>query len=175
MKNDWFVEDIFIIGLILIMAKNEVCTKEDLIEIRRQSDSYLNNKNLVNDVFQLITKFVFHQRVISLEEFDPSKIFLEVNPSRRDRSCTMLYSGEPLLVQLPEIKISTVNLQSQKDNKINIDIPEDYSQKLQKQLQDIDTRMSELFQNRINPFNNNYFNSDYLDNPPDDDSDTDTV
>ena len=122
------------------------CTKEDLIEIRKLSDSYLNNNHLVNDIFEVVCSFSFNQKVIKMNQLDPSKVTLSFDKKSQDKgSVKLFHEGVPLLIQMPELQFSDVKPVSQ--NSCRITLTDDYAKKLADTFQSFDSQMEEYIKN----------------------------
>ena len=122
------------------------CTKEDLIEIRKLSDSYLNNNHLVNDIFEVVCSFSFNQKVIKMNQLDPSKVTFSFDKKSQDKgSVKLFHEGVPLLIQMPELQISDVKPVSQ--NSCRITLTDDYAKKLADTFQSFDSQMEEYIKN----------------------------
>ena len=122
------------------------CTKEDLIEIRKLSDSYLNNNHLVNDIFEVVCSFSFNQKVIKMNQLDPSKVTLSFDKKSQDKgSVKLFHEGVPLLIQMPELQFSDVKPVSQ--NSCRITLTDDYAKKLADTFQSFDSQMEECIKN----------------------------
>lgn len=112
------------------MTEKPACTKEGLVELRKSPNSFFHSNYLIEDAFVLICEYTFYQKVIKWPDFDPCRITFDSLRKKKyaeelfsENSIQMHYDDNPLLIELPEMNISSEIVKTTDKYQIAIDMP----------------------------------------------------
>lgn len=111
------------------MIKKTICTKKDLIELRKHPDSFFHTNYLVKDVFGIICEYAFYQKVFKWDEIDLSKITFGPKKIYSGDLYGLYHDKKPLLIKLPEISTGYEGIRNTEQTcQIRVDLPQSLQQ-----------------------------------------------